>query len=133
MNEDGDGPHPGMTSETLARESMLALFAGSDTTSTTMAGTIFYLVTHPACFQRLRAELDSVTGDDASYDIPVEGEALLGLEYLEAVINETLRLQPAVPSGFQRVPPPDGGPVMVAGQYVYQLSYLLHAVKHPPA
>jgi cytochrome P450 len=118
MNEGGKGPHPGMTTETLAREGMLALFAGADTTSTTMAGVLFYLMTHPACFRRLRAELDGAAGDGAPYNVPIEGDALVGLKYLDAVINETLRLQPAVPSGVQRVPPRDSGPVLVVGQYV---------------
>jgi cytochrome P450 len=118
MNEDGDGPHPGMTTETLAREGTLALFAGADTTATSLAGVLFYLMTHPASFQRLRSELDTVAGDDSAHDIPIEGAKLGGLKYLEAVINETIRLQPAVPGGVQRLPPSDGGPVMVAGQYV---------------
>lgn len=33
--------------------------------------------------------------------------------------NETLRLQPAAPNGTQRVPPPhEGGPFVIADQYV---------------
>jgi cytochrome P450 len=126
MNEDGDGPHPGMTNETLVRETMLALFAGADTTATSTAGVLFYLMTHPTCFQRLRAELDAASGGDTIYDAPIEAATLAGLKYLEAVINETLRLQPAVPTGVQRVPPADGGPVMVAGQYVLLSLSIVH-------
>jgi cytochrome P450 len=117
MNEGGEAPHPDMTMETLTREGMLALFAGSDTTATTLANAIFYLTTHPETANRLRAELDAAAGEGVGYD-NLEVDRLVDLKYLQAVINETLRLQPATPNGAQRLPPPEGGPVVVAGQYV---------------
>jgi hypothetical protein len=36
----------------------------------------------------------------------------------DACSLETTRLWPAIPNGLQRTPPPDGGPVVVAGQVV---------------
>jgi hypothetical protein len=100
---------------TLASEAALAIIAGSDTTSTALAGAMFYMLTHPAALVRLRAELDSAAAG-AALDIEIEADRLAKLPFLQAVIDETLRLQPAIPNGVQRMPPPDGGPVVVAGQ-----------------
>jgi cytochrome P450 len=97
---------------------MLALVAGSDTTGTALANAMYYLMTHPDCMSRLRAELDCAAGEGTAYDIDIEEDKLVDLKYLQAVINETLRLQPALPNGAQRMPPHNGGPVVVAGQYV---------------
>jgi cytochrome P450 len=121
MNEGGEAPHPGMTTETLTREGMLALFAGSDTTATTLSNIIFYLATNMNVTNRLRAELDGAAGEDAAYDVDVDEDRLVDLKYLQGVINETLRLQPASPNGAQRIPPPGSGPVVVAGQYALRL------------
>jgi cytochrome P450 len=97
-------------------ESTLAIVAGSDTTGTALANTMFYLITHPEVFARLRREVDAAAGEGTSYDVDVQPDVLGDLKYLQAVINETLRLQPAVPNGVQRTPPQEGGPVIVAGQ-----------------
>jgi cytochrome P450 len=85
-------------------ESTVAIVAGADTTSTALANAVFYLLTHPVCFTRLREELDGA--EDKT-------------PYLDAVLSETLRLQPALPNGVQRTPPLSGGPVVVAGQFVF--------------
>lgn len=49
--------------------------------------------------------------------------AVSELPYLDAVINETLRLHPPVPSGLQRITPPEGlfiGETFVPGNTVVQ-------------
>jgi cytochrome P450 len=112
LNEDGEGPLAEPDAGTLATEASLAIVAGSDTTGTGLANAMCYLLAHPACMDRLRAEVDAAAGEDA--DVP--SDRLVELKYLQAVLNETLRLQPAVPNGVQRTPPPAGGPVIVAGQ-----------------
>jgi cytochrome P450 len=118
LNEDGEGTHAPLSKATLVGEAMLALIGGSDTTATTLSNTLFYLMTHPVCMARLRRELDAVAGEQAAYDVEIGAEKLAGAKYLQAVINETLRLQPVAPSGVQRTPPKNGGPVLVAGQCV---------------
>jgi cytochrome P450 len=81
---------------------------------------MFYLITHPESMTRLRAELDAAAAAAAAagsaLNVDIEADKLAELPYLKAVISETLRLQPAVPNGVQRMPPDEGGPVLVAGQ-----------------
>jgi cytochrome P450 len=115
MNEDGEETHPPLSKNTAVGESMLALIAGSDTTGTALANAMFYLLTHPECMTRLRAELDAAAGEGSPLDVDIGTDKLSELEYLQAIINETLRLQPAVPNGVPRMPPKEGGPVVVAG------------------
>ena len=40
---------------------MLALVAGSDTTSSTISHLFYFLLLHPECMARLRSEVDSAT------------------------------------------------------------------------
>jgi cytochrome P450 len=77
---------------------------------------IFYLIQHPYHLRRLREEVDAAAGEGVAYDVDIDSDQLVSLKFLQAVINETIRLQPAVPNGVQRMPPKEGGPVLVAGQ-----------------
>jgi cytochrome P450 len=77
----------------------------SDTTGVTLANALYFLVKNPLVYRKLQAQLDSIfpSGDSScAYD------KVQDILYLDAVINETLRLKPAVPSGQPRVTPPDG-------------------------
>jgi cytochrome P450 len=100
---------------TLASEAMLALVAGSDTTSTTLANAVFNLVSHPKVFAALRYEIDGI-GLDGDEDVVPDPAQLAELKYLNAVINETLRLAPVLPCGGARTLPPSGGAVTIGDQ-----------------
>jgi Cytochrome P450 len=78
---------------------------GSDTTGATLANALYYLASNPSTLKELQRQLDSLfsgAGEAFTYD------QVRDIPYLEAIINETLRLKPAVPSGQQRVTPPVG-------------------------
>jgi cytochrome P450 len=85
LDEDGEGGHPPMSTGTLALESQVAIGAGSGTTSTAMSNAIFYLITVPLVFGKLRAELDAAL-DNANLDVPVQASLLADLPYLNAVM-----------------------------------------------
>ncbi|KAH6976573.1 cytochrome P450 [Ilyonectria destructans] len=81
---------------------------------------LFYeLALHPECIPILQEEVDGV------FDGPEAPDAttLRKLEYLNAVINETLRLHPPVPSGVQRMTSPEGmtiGDTFIPGNTIVQ-------------
>jgi cytochrome P450 len=60
------------------------------------------LISHQEKYKKLQAELDQ-------FDQPFTNANLSKLPYLNAVINESLRMMPPVPSGMMhRVTPPEG-------------------------
>ncbi|MFK8185308.1 MAG: cytochrome P450 [Phormidesmis sp.] len=71
---------------------MLTLFsAGYDTTSTTLAWTLYYLCQHPDVTHNIRAEIDAVLGQRQATWADLEH-----LTLTECALNEAMRLQPPV-------------------------------------
>ncbi|KAL9134417.1 MAG: hypothetical protein Q9175_004399 [Cornicularia normoerica] len=77
------------------------IVAGSDTTASTLVSLFYRLVQHPEHMQKVQKELDTA-GDVEDLTI------LQKLPHLNGIINETLRLHPAVPTGGLRETPPGG-------------------------
>lgn len=76
----------------------LSFRLGSDTTATVLSSLFFYLLRDPEKFKRLRAEIDRFYPRGENITVDYFGE----MNYMEACINEALRLSPPVPSGSQR-------------------------------
>jgi len=83
----------------LTLDSEAATVAASDTTSSTITGVFYHLLRYPKAFERLRKELENAFDRDEDIHDPVK---LANLPYLNACINETLRLMPPLPSMLQR-------------------------------
>lgn len=97
MNCELDGER--LSRETLVDEVMTLLFAGHETTSTSLIWILERVLSHPEVLERIDAELDSVLGGE-----PVEEDHLSRLKYLGAVINEGLRTGRRIPfTGLRRV------------------------------
>ncbi|PAV19188.1 cytochrome P450 [Pyrrhoderma noxium] len=107
-------------------DSMLALVAGSDTTSITLGGVFFYMLKNPGLYDRLRREVDSTfpLGEGEPFD----SQKLANMPFLNSVIFESLRLQPPVGSSLQRAPEPGSGGKIVAGRFLPEGT----AIKIPP-
>jgi cytochrome P450 family 135 len=105
-DEDGQG----MTDQELRDELVTMLLAGHETTATATAWAIERLVRHPAKLERLLAEIDAGESD----------------EYMQAVINETLRVRPVVPVVVRMLEEPleVGGHVLPRGTRVAPSVYL---------
>ena len=89
----------GLSTPELWSEANVLMIAGSDTTSTELTATIFYLVRHPAALEKVKAEVRNKF--DAVEEI-VSGAKLNELSYLKCCIDEAMRLAPAVPGALPR-------------------------------
>ena len=87
--------------------SITNIAAGSDTTAVTLSALFYYLLKHPASYQRLQQEIDAASATGL-IDDPITFRQALNLPYLQAVIKEALRLHPATGLGLQRCVPATG-------------------------
>ncbi|KAJ7074047.1 high nitrogen upregulated cytochrome P450 monooxygenase 2 [Mycena amicta] len=127
MDEDGHEKTKPTLQEVVV-DGVLAIVAGSDTSSTALISFIWCMLTNPEIYARVRAEVDAVYPDpEAIYDSEKHGELTL----LTACLHESLRLFPPVSSGGPRQVP-IGEARVVAGQLIpehtqiYLPSYVIH-------
>ncbi|KAJ5950555.1 Cytochrome P450 [Penicillium vulpinum] len=88
----------------LIADASLSVFAGSDTVAITMTGILYYLMLYPDYQKRLQDEFDQVKTHNDGSDV----HDLTKLPLFNGIINESLRLHYAGPSGFPRITPPEG-------------------------
>ncbi|KAF2690632.1 cytochrome P450 [Lentithecium fluviatile CBS 122367] len=89
----------GFSMNELWGESNLLIIAGSDTTSTAMAGTFFYLANNATAMQKLCKEIRETFSDVEEI---VTGPKLSGCSYLRACIDESMRMTPPVAGALPR-------------------------------
>nr|BAL05177.1 cytochrome P450 [Phanerodontia chrysosporium] len=99
-NEDG-GEKEQPTEDVILSDALLAIIAGSDTTSTILTSAVYCLLTHPDVHKRLVEEVDKFYPPGADW---CNTEHHADMHYLNAVLNETLRLFPVLRDGSLRAP-----------------------------
>ncbi|KAF3352075.1 Elongation factor 1-beta [Verticillium dahliae VDG1] len=107
----------------LVGDAHLIVVAGSDTTAASLTCLFYNLARNPQVTAQLQADLDAYHAEHAQAD----HLSLSKLPYLQACIDESLRLYPPVPSGVQRMSPPEGqqvGDVFIPGNTVVQLGLM---------
>ncbi|KAK4445614.1 cytochrome P450 [Podospora aff. communis PSN243] len=98
----------GLTKDEILQEVTLQFFAGTDTTSNTIAMLIYHVVTNPRVYKRLQKELDDATAA-GRLGTPVKDSEVRQLEFLQACIRETFRLMPPITSThFYKAAPAEG-------------------------
>lgn len=103
-------------------EAMNFIIAGSDTTATTLTYLVWAVCSSSSIRETLVSELNSLPSDFKDQD-------LRALPYLNQVIDETLRLYAATPSGLQRVSSQDtllASHCIPAGTTITTQAYSLH-------
>ncbi|KAI0634825.1 cytochrome P450 monooxygenase pc-bph [Trametes polyzona] len=90
----------------LTAEALTQLIAGSDTTSNSSCAITYYLAKHQDVQAKLQKELDDALANED--DAVASYESVKRLPYLEAVVNEGLRLHAPSGIGLPRVVPPGG-------------------------
>jgi tryprostatin B 6-hydroxylase len=113
----------------LQGDSRLIIVAGSDTTAATLVHLFYHLAAEEGLVGRLREELETLLGKDSTGKI--DHLKIQDAPLLNGAINETLRLNPPVPSGVVSKPsegrvhtdfekyrktPPEG--VEIGGTYI---------------
>lgn len=73
------------------------LQAGEDTSALTLAWLVYFITEHPDVQVKMQQEADTVLIED---NVPQDLAVLEKLNYIEAVINETMRLKSVVPVTF---------------------------------
>lgn len=103
----------GMTKDEMYTNANLFMIAGTETTATLLSGLTWHLLAQPDKLSKLVHEIRSSLGTEEDITI----DRLQALPYLNACIEEGLRMYPPVAQSLPRVTPP-GLPTMIDGREV---------------
>lgn len=99
-----DQDRPALSLAEMHCNAELLMIAGTETTSTWLAGLVYLLLRNPDCLACLRAEVEGVAmrpDADGAYALPLD--RLAPLPYLNACLDEALRLYPPAPLAQPRI------------------------------
>jgi len=102
----------GMSKEEIFGVVKLLIIAGSETTATLLSGATYHLLRNPRVMKKLVAE---VRGKFTSED-QINLSGVNNLDYMLAVLDESLRMYPPAPAGLPRVVPKGGD--TICGKWV---------------
>lgn len=102
----------GMTREEIMKTSSIIIIAGSETSATLLSGAVFYLLKNPIWMEKLQEEVRTTFKDESEMSFA----SLSQLKVLHAVIQETFRMYPPVPTTLPRLTNEEGA--MVCGIFI---------------
>jgi cytochrome P450 len=94
----------GMSREEIIKTSGTLIVGGSETSATLLSGIIFHLLKNPSTLEKLTTEIRTTFSDTAEINFV----KLAKLQYLNACIQEALRIYPPVPGIVPRKMIPGG-------------------------
>ncbi|XP_036413074.1 cytochrome P450 3A56-like [Colossoma macropomum] len=89
-DQQGEEIKKGLSDHEILSQSISFIFAGYETSSSTLSFFFYNMATNPETMKKLQEEIDQTFPDKA----PVQYDAVMSMEYLDAALNETLRLYP---------------------------------------
>lgn len=101
-----------MSSQEIQENSTILIMAGSETTATLLSGLIFHLLKSPPVLEKLNREVREAFSSQAEMNFSTEAK----LPYMQACIEEALRIYPPVPSLIPRMTLSEG--LVVNGIFV---------------
>jgi cytochrome P450 len=105
----------GLSLPTIEAQFSVVILAGSESTAVAVNGAIFSVLSNAAVYEKLKKEIRETF--ETAEDIQLQ-TIQRKLPYLDAVVQETLRMHPPFANGFTRVVPPGQGGAMISGQWV---------------
>lgn len=103
---EGDG-EKGMTIEEMKSNASNIVLAGSETTATLLSGCVYQLLCNPSAMAKITSEIRSAFSSSNEIDLFNVSK----LKYTLAVLDETMRIYPPVPTQAARVVPKGGDTV----------------------
>ncbi|KAF2827792.1 monooxygenase [Ophiobolus disseminans] len=102
----------GMSPQEIHVNAFSLSIAGSESTATALSGILFLILSHPPVYMRLVSEIRAAHASEEDVTLA----STHGLTYMDAVINEALRIYPPVAITLPRIVPYGGAEI--AGAFV---------------
>lgn len=112
LEHNAKNPEIAMSDGEIEANMMVILVAGSETLTTTLTAAIHFLLGNPTTLNNLRVEIHENFHTEDEITGPSTGK----LKYLNAVLNETMRMAPPLPDGLRRLVPSGGA--TIAGNFI---------------
>ncbi|XP_072513113.1 cytochrome P450 3A27-like [Salminus brasiliensis] len=93
MRQDNDPKQTSLSDHEILSQAMIFIFAGYETSSSTLSFFFYNIGTNPETMKNLQQEIDQTFPNKA----PVLYEALTNMDHLDATLSESLQLYPVVP------------------------------------
>jgi cytochrome P450 len=102
----------GLTFKEMVAQVQILILAGSETSATALSGMTYYLLINRESLNKLTGEIRSAFASESDITLSAASK----LPYLQAVLDESMRMYPPAPNSFLRLVPYHGE--VICGRYV---------------